>query len=104
MLAKIAHATAVGNLGLNAFIPLLPPYILGQDNCLSYIVGGYEADEAPLQVLHETVYEVWPATGAFLVLVKIRLFSQFGGPYVQVLVGTSTKEMLENRQPFALDS
>lgn len=104
LLAKIAHALAVGHLGLNGFEAWLPPYILGNDHCLSYLVGGFDANEEPLNVLHEIRYEVWPTTEKFIVLVKLRLFAQFGGPHAQVVVGTSTSEMLDRKLPFAIEA
>jgi hypothetical protein len=103
LLAKIAHALAIGHLGLDGFEPWLPPYILGHDQCLSYLVGGFVANEEPLNVLHEIKYEVWPADDRFIVLVKLRLFAQFGGPHTQVVVGTSTTEMLNRRRPYAIE-
>lgn len=102
MLAKIAHATAVGNLGLNAFNAWLPPYILGHDPCWSYLVGGFEGNRGPKHVLHEIKYEVCSSNIGFLVQVKIRLFAQFGGPHAIVIVGDSTSAMLKDRQPYVI--
>ena len=39
LLAKIAHSSAVGRFGYDAFSHLLPPYILGQSDYLSHVVG-----------------------------------------------------------------
>jgi hypothetical protein len=103
LLAKIAHATAVGHLGLSGFAPWLPPYILGKDECLSYLVGGCDANESPANQLHEVTYEVFPWEASFLVQVKIRLFAQFGGPHALVVVGSSTREMLDNLQSLAIE-
>jgi len=47
MLAKIAHAVTIGWLGLDAFVPYLPPLILGNDENAAYLVGGAEAPTKP---------------------------------------------------------
>lgn len=39
MLAKIAHCLCIAELGIDSFEHWLPPYILGDDQHLSYLVG-----------------------------------------------------------------
>jgi HNH endonuclease len=61
-LAKIAHAIAIGELGINAFEHWLPPDILGADPALSYLVGSGAGSLDPTNVLHEIKWTVghWP--------------------------------------------
>jgi hypothetical protein len=40
MIAKIAHAFVVSQIGVDSFEHWLPPYILGHDTHLAYLVGG----------------------------------------------------------------
>lgn len=102
LLAKIAHVAAIGHLGPDSFDPWLPPYILGHDPCLPYVVGGITEDESPKDLLHDVVYEVRPHQEIMLVTVKIRLFSQLGGPYALVVTGSSTMERIMNRRPLVI--
>lgn len=44
LLAKIAHSYAIAESGLDAFTPLLPSLILGEDDTLPYFVGSTPAD------------------------------------------------------------
>lgn len=94
LLAKIAHCVAVANLGIDNFEPWLVPYIMGEDKCLSYLVGGVESDEVPNKVLHNIKYDVWPMENQYIIIVKIRLFAQYGGPVSQVVVGSASEEMI----------
>ena len=74
-LAKIAHAIAVGELGIGAFEHWLPPYILGEDPTLSYLVGGGDGALAPSDRLHDIQWTVSPRNGDvknYLVTVRIR--------------------------------
>ncbi len=101
-LAKIAHAIAVGELGINAFEHWLPPYILGMDPALSYLVGAGEGSLDPANVLHEIKWTVGPRTDChlvtqYLVTVNIRLFAQYGGPHAMVVVGKSSEDFLRAR-------
>jgi hypothetical protein len=96
MMAKIAHATCVGTFGLDWFTPWLPPYILGADAALSYVVGGAEGPLEPKNTLHEIRYDVTMIGGILLVTCTIRLFAQFGGPHTKVIVGQTTEECVQS--------
>ena len=91
-IAKIAHSSAVRSLGCDNFVHWLPPYILGKDECLSYVVGGADMPQNPVKQMHEVISEVWPTEKDFLVTTKIRLFAPFGEPFATVIVGTHAGE------------
>lgn len=93
-LAKIAHATCIAELGIDAFEHMLPPYILGEKKELSYLVGGVRRSMEPNETLHEVVWKVSPGTdGWHWVMVEIRLFAQIGGPSALVIVGPATPDL-----------
>jgi hypothetical protein len=101
-LAKIAHAIAIGELGINAFEHWLPPDILGADPALSYLVGSGAGSLDPTNVLHEIKWTVGPRmeqnfVNQYMVTVNIRLFAQFGGPHAMVVVGKSSEEFVRTR-------
>jgi hypothetical protein len=52
-LAKIAHAFCIGEFGSSFFEAWLPPYILGTDLALSYLVGGVPGSIEPVNLLHQ---------------------------------------------------
>lgn len=98
VLAKIAHAIATAELGLDAFEHWLPPYIKGDDPHLSYLVGGCDEPWDPQEVLHNIQWTVGPYKEnphEYLVFVKIRLFAQLGGPTAVVVAGKSSLEFVE---------
>jgi hypothetical protein len=98
MLAKIAHAFAVADQGLNKFTPLLPRLILGRDENLSSLVGGSMVVPPAFDALHQLELEVgWiqdvdytkaglPANTQFLII-HIRLFSFLAAPLYHVVAG-----------------
>ena len=98
MLAKIAHATCIERFGFNFFDPWLPPYILGKDRALSYLVGGANKPLEPVNKLHEIQYTAAfnETAGEWLASVDIRLFAQFGGPDAQVIVGQTSEELVRS--------
>ncbi len=94
-LARVAHALAVANFGVDFFEPWLPPYILGRDKSLSYLIGGGNVDKSPEDILHNLGYQVGPRTLGWgvtqtLLTVDIRFWAQFGGPSAEVVVGKTT--------------
>jgi hypothetical protein len=96
-LAKIAHALCIGEFGSSFFEPWLPPYILGTDRALSYLVGGVPGSLEPVSELHQLRYNAGQvANGEWLVSADIRLFAQ-GGPHTTVIVGRTTEELVRSR-------
>lgn len=97
---------AVANLGVDAFEHWLPPYILGQDRALSYLVGGANLPTERGNNLHDISWKVQYVAGdinAYLVTVTVRLFGEFGGPHALIIVDRCTSEfvqasLMRNRQ------
>jgi HNH endonuclease len=89
MLAKIGHAYAVAEHGLNSFRPLALDVILGRDDNLGYLVGGSH-DPAP--AIHNaghvisTEYRGY-ASGPGLLIANVRLFASVQSPSYHVVVG-----------------
>jgi hypothetical protein len=69
MLAKIAHSISVAELGVDAFEHWLPPYILGADKALPYLIGGATDTLEPRHKLHEITWKVAPLNGVLMVTV-----------------------------------
>jgi hypothetical protein len=97
LLAKIAHGFAVAELGLDGFMPMLPPFILREfgakenwPNCY-HVVGGNPFDWAPDEALHVLGWG-FPDSGHQYLVVLIRLFANLGAPIFQVVVGEVTEE------------
>lgn len=91
--AKTAHALCVGEFGFDFFEPWLPPYILGQDPNLSYVIGGAPRSDEPEDVLHNLTY--WAgkhSNGEWLVVADLRFFAQAGGPFARVIVGRTAED------------
>ena len=89
LLAKIGHAYAVAQLGINGFKPLLPDLILGKSTEASWLVGG-DASGIPLldeEGLHSIHLQNCLHDGVKYVLVAIRLFAFAGMPRYHVVVG-----------------
>ena len=89
MLAKISHSYAVGQLGLHAFRPLLPPLILGESTAAPWLVGGGASAPAPdtEPLLHDVWLQKCLTAGVEYVLARIRLFAFVGMPRYHVVVG-----------------
>lgn len=90
MLAKIAHAYAMAELGAQAFRPLLPAIILGHSSQAPFLIGG---DESPMSlepqpsILHHLYFQNCRTGGVFYTLVAVRLFACMGMPRYHVVVG-----------------
>jgi hypothetical protein len=85
MLAKIAHAHAVAELGMDAFEPLLPDLILGKSEDASHFVGSGDMGMAP-QVPHQL--EVGQGLGREdLKVVQVQLFAYLNTPVYLIVVG-----------------
>jgi hypothetical protein len=103
MIAKIAHAFAVADigLGLDGFIPILPDLILGKNLGLaSDLIGDWpgempfnQDDDGPL---HQLTWGFRPWKDQQLVMVYIRLFSGHGRtPTYAVIVGVATEAAVD---------
>ena len=86
-LAKVAHAFAVGELGLGGFVPVLSDVILGNDDHARYWVGG--TDEVPPPEDRLINFQMGTASrdGQDYILVFVRLYASLGTPQYVVVVG-----------------
>lgn len=89
MLAKIAHAAAVGQFGYRQFDSWLIPLIEhGDETSLSYLVGCDVQVAPPSTELHELTGRVQSHEGKLLIIYDIRLFANFlESPTFRVVVG-----------------
>jgi hypothetical protein len=102
MLAKIAHALAAAEIGIDHFDPALPDFILGRSPELaSYLVGAWtESDNHDPQSvpLHQVGLGMKPWGRCWLASARIKLFAnQPNAPAYQVIVGEliDSPELLE---------
>jgi hypothetical protein len=88
MIAKIAHAFAVAEMGMEAFAPFLVPMIRDGDtsNSVQY-VGGLQFAEPPSIVVHEVSFGMHTCKRPDIVGVRIRLLSALETPTYFVAVG-----------------
>jgi len=88
LVAKIAHAFAVAELGMGSFVPFLIPIIRDADtsNSVQYI-GGLKATEPATTGLHELSFDY---SRSDVVAVRIRLLSALETPTYYVAVGRKT--------------
>lgn len=91
MLAKIGHAFAVFELGVDGFRPILTDIIRDPDRASRAaigFVGGLHPSPPPPRSLHQlSVGRATIEGGTTFVVVRIRLFAQFGAPVYSVVVG-----------------
>jgi len=87
MLAKIAHAFTVAELGSVAFTPFLASLITGgsADEAVQY-VGGIERTAGPSGALHQAWIADYPPDPS-LITVRIRVLARLGTPTYVVAVG-----------------
>jgi hypothetical protein len=105
-LAKIAHAYAVADFGLNNFEPFLPPVILGESDKLYKYVGGSPTPLRDPNTLHSVRLHLghshFGAKADWLLLVSIGLLSAYDMPTALVVVGRANErwaiEEAERRQ------
>jgi hypothetical protein len=91
LLAKIGHAFAVAEIGLDHFVPLLTSVIVGAgpyDIDLNKYVGSGLADDGPSNNQHEVeLIKRKNYQGEALLVARIRLFSAQNMPTHYVVVG-----------------
>ena len=88
MLAKIAHAYAVADAGVNAFQPILPDFILGKTKMpVDYYIGCVPGAVPEEDTLHRVHLDQAEGNGLKYLTANIRLFAKFGAPQYHVAVG-----------------
>ncbi len=90
MLAKVGHSFAVAELGLDAFDPVLPDLIRQNGpQYLAHYIGGSLGEEEPKSTnRHEISISTYNnINGDDYIVVRIRLFSNYGMPTYYVVVG-----------------
>lgn len=95
--AKICHGFAVAWFGIDSFEHWLSPYILGDDPCLSYLVGGMPGGELPYPVSHQASWRLL-LNRDNLIVVNLRLFANLGGPWSHVVVGRASDALVDRIQ------
>lgn len=85
MLAKIGHAHAVAELGMEGLEFLLPPIIRGESNHLAYFVGGIEGTALTLSPPHDMGLAI-TTIGSDSYLVALMTFLGHRLPTYQVVV------------------
>jgi hypothetical protein len=98
MLAKIAHAFAVAELGLDSFSPFLTSMILNTDtsNSVQY-VGGLANAEPRSNNLHEISFDSHTCDRPDIVAVRIRLLASLETPTYYVAVGRKNSSVAQNQ-------
>jgi hypothetical protein len=84
MLCKIAHCSAVGELGIDRFEPFLCDLIRGKANDFSPFL---ETELASLPADQECLHVIDFITDGDLLITEIRLFASIGAPYYYVVTG-----------------
>jgi hypothetical protein len=95
-LAKIGHAYAAAEYGLDNFKPFLPPIIRGERGGIhTYVGGDVERFQDPGQ-LHSIRLRLghpsYSSRADYLLMVSIGLMSQFGAPTALVIVGRAEEK------------
>jgi hypothetical protein len=94
MLAKIAHAFAMAELGKGKFMPALPDMILTGETQNFNHIGGNPELAPPSIALHELGLGYQRANGKNYVIATVRLFASKGGPTYHVVVGESRESAI----------
>lgn len=106
MLAKIGHAFAVFELGIDGFTPILTDIIRDPDRsartAIGFVGGLHPAPPAAPSLHQLSVGRAQIKDGQTFVVVRIRLFAQFGAPVYSVVVGVPPGDPIPDL-PAALD-
>lgn len=86
-LAKIAYSYAVADVGKDSFRPLILPFLKGETNVFTDLVGGDYELPPPNNNMHELQCFVFDANAVTFRFVRLRLFSCYGSPVYHVVVG-----------------
>jgi hypothetical protein len=101
LIAKIAHAMAVAEYGLDAFDPWLPQFILGKDDCsLHYYVAGHANKTVEPLGDHKISLGTWEDDGS-RIGATVRLFCRYGlkwTPITKLQSGSSKNRVMSERR------
>ncbi len=93
MLAKIAHAFAIAELGENAFVPFVGSIICkGETSNSVQFIGGSKETEHATSALHEVSFWSIPSAPPETVAVRVRLLSALETPTYYVAVGRKSAD------------
>jgi hypothetical protein len=96
-LAKTGHAFAAARIGLDAFDPVLPDFILNRSDNLSLYVGDDQAlapiELHPAATSHFALGEITDGPAKGYVGVGIRLYPSLNTPFHVVIVGKATADI-----------
>jgi hypothetical protein len=101
LLAKIGHAYAVAEYGLDSFEPLLLDLILGRDDKIAYLVGGSRdpLPDPPVvkggQFRHHQQLGIYTMAARHFLCARLQLFSVIGLPVYWVVVGIPSAELVQ---------
>ena len=101
MCAKIGHAYAIAEFGIDAFSPLLRSEILSPSESLARFVGGSSQPTGPANVANALVWHAYQTTEGNLLGVDVHLFPGMGQLPVATVVGSLSAgqfKSLQNRQ------
>lgn len=88
VLAKIAHAFTVAEMGVGSFDPFLTKMVLERDlSKRADFIGGGRGDEPPSSTLHELDFDQTCSSDGDIIAVQIRLLALLGTPTYHVAVG-----------------
>jgi hypothetical protein len=85
--AKIGHGFAVAQFSLTGFEHWLPPYILGENSQLGYVVGSSDAPQQSDSVAASLNWSIHEAALHNLLVINVHLFPGMGQPPVSVVAG-----------------
>lgn len=94
MLAKIAHALAIAELGFDGIDPELPDLLFGRNFALASYLIGCSNEDLPVpdddNLSHQIGWGVYPWGDQLLVGIRIRLFARHQTPAYNVIAGVMT--------------
>ena len=102
MMAKIAHAYAIAEVGIDKFIPWLPDFILGKTpNGAGFVGTKEEVEPAEPGTLHRLEQRRITMDGRDYAFVKVRLFADMGAPEYWIIAGQYPSDAMYSNKRMA---
>jgi hypothetical protein len=98
LIAKIAHAYTVAEIGLGNFNPLLVEYIRYQTGDIHLLIGGTETSEVETDLPYRLSYEVQEIAGTEYIVVKVQVFASRLAPTFLAVSGSLCETGLSPRE------